>query len=87
MKKPESNRVYIKKGIQMKSNMNSIDRLVRIILSLVLAILIFGGTLTGTAGIILGIVGIIFLATGIISFCPLYKVIGISTAKDKTKTA
>ena len=71
----------------MKTNMNSVDRVIRIILAVVLAVLIFAGTLTGTAGVILGIVGIILLATGIISFCPLYKVLGLSTSKDETKTA
>ncbi len=70
----------------MKKNLHSIDRLVRIILALILAILIFNGTLTGFAGVLLGIFAIVFLGTGIISFCPLYKVLGISTLKDKPKT-
>lgn len=70
----------------MKKNLHSIDRLVRIILALVFAFLIFNGTLTGIAGIILGILAIVFLATGVISFCPIYKALGISTLKEKTKT-
>jgi hypothetical protein len=70
----------------MKKNLHSIDRLVRIILALVFAFLIFNGTLTGLAGIILGILAIVFLATGVISFCPIYKALGISTLKEKTKT-
>ena len=71
----------------MKKNLNSVDRFVRILLAVVLAVLIFSGVLSGAAGIILGIVGIVLLVTGIISFCPAYHVLGISTAKDKTKTA
>lgn len=70
----------------MKKNLNSADRSIRILLAVVLAVLIFSGVLTGAAAIILGIVGIILLLTGIITFCPLYYVLGISTAKDKTKT-
>lgn len=70
----------------MKKNLHSIDRSVRIILALVFAFLIFNGTLTGIAGIILGILAIVFLATGVISFCPIYKALGISTLKEKTKT-
>ena len=70
----------------MKKNLHSIDRLVRIILALVFAFLIFSGILTGAAGIVLGILAIVFLATGVISFCPIYKVLGISTLKEKTKT-
>ncbi len=67
----------------MKKNLHSIDRLVRIILALVFAFLIFSGILTGAAGIVLGILAIVFLATGVISFCPIYKVLGISTLKEK----
>lgn len=70
----------------MKKNLNSVDRFIRILFAVVLAVLIFSGVLAGAAGIILGIVGIILLATGVISFCPLYHVLGISTAKDETKT-
>ncbi len=71
----------------MKKNLNSADRFIRILLAVVLAVLIFSGILSGTLGIILGIVGIVLLGTGLISFCPLYYVLGLSTAKDETKTA
>ncbi len=70
----------------MINNMHSIDRVVRILLALIIGFLIINRTLAGTAGIILGILSIVFLITGIISFCPLYKVLGISTKKDKIKT-
>ncbi len=71
----------------MKKNVNSVDKFVRIALALVIAALIFTGTISGTAGIIFGILAVVFLGTGIISFCPLYKVLGISTLKEKTKAA
>lgn len=70
----------------MKKNMNNIDRVIRLLLAIIIGILILGGTITGMAGILLGIFSIIFLVTGIISFCPLYKALGISTSKE-TKTA
>ncbi len=70
----------------MKKNLHSIDRLVRIIFALVLAVLIFNGTLTGFAAILLGIFAVVFLATAITSFCPLYKAVGFSTLKGKPKT-
>jgi hypothetical protein len=66
--------------------MHSIDRLVRVLLAIIIGFLIINGTLTGTVGIIFGIISIVFLVTGIISFCPLYKALGISTAKNKIKT-
>jgi len=76
--------VYIKKEFLMIKNLHSVDRLVRILLAVIIGFLIINGTLTGTIGIILGIISIVFLVTGIISFCPLYRVLGISTAKNKT---
>jgi len=58
----------------MKENVGSIDRLIRVILGLVIAIL----------GVIFdswwGLIGIIPLATGIFKVCPLYMLLGKSTA-------
>jgi hypothetical protein len=71
----------------MKKNVNSVDKFVRIVLALILAALIITGTISGTAGIILGILAVVFLATGVISFCPIYKVLGISTLNEKPKSA
>lgn len=71
----------------MKKNLHSFDKIIRILLAVVLGVLIFSGTLTGLAGILLGIFAVVFLATGIVGFCPLYKVIGVSTLKEKSKTA
>ena len=70
----------------MKKNLHSIDRIVRITFAAILAVLIFNGTLTGFAAVLLGIFAVVFLATGILSFCPLYKMIGFSTLKDKPGT-
>ena len=67
----------------MKKNMGSTDRVIRIILSIVFAVLYFTGTVTGTFGMILLIVGGVFLATSLISFCPLYTLIGINSCKVK----
>lgn len=67
----------------MKKNMGSTDKIIRVVLAIIFAILYFTGTVTGTAGIVLLILGIIFLATSTISFCPLYAPFGISTcSKD-----
>jgi len=65
----------------MKTNIGTIDRIIRIVLAIVLGILYFTGTVTGTAGIILLILAVIFLATSLISFCPLYFPFGITTNK------
>jgi len=65
----------------MNKNLGNIDRVLRIVLSLVVAALLLTGTLSGTLGWILGVVAIVLLVTGAISFCPLYFPFKISTKK------
>lgn len=65
----------------MKANMGTADRVVRVIFALVMAILYFTGTVSGTLGLVLLILGGVFLLTSIISFCPLYAPFSISTCK------
>lgn len=65
----------------MKKNMGSIDRIIRILLAVVVAILYFTKQISGTTAIILEVLAIILLATSFISFCPLYLPFGISTTK------
>jgi hypothetical protein len=63
----------------MKKNMGTIDRTIRTVIALFIGYLYFSGTLTGTTGIILLIVAVVFLLTSLISFCPIYTVFGIKT--------
>lgn len=63
----------------MKTNMGSTDRIIRTILAIVFGALYFSGIVTGTLGIVLLVVGIVFLTTSLISSCPLYSLFGIST--------
>ncbi len=65
----------------MKKNMGKIDKVIRILLAIVMTILYFTGTVTGTIGIILLVLAVVFLATSFISFCPLYFPFGIKTCK------
>lgn len=65
----------------MKKNMGLIDRVTRILLAVVIAILYFTHQISGTTAIILGVIAVIFVATSFISFCPLYLPFGISTTK------
>lgn len=67
----------------MKVNMGGLDRGLRIVLAIVVALLIGTGTLTGTWAIVLGIVAVVFLATSLIGMCPLYALLGINTCKIK----
>ena len=67
----------------MIKNMGTADRIIRVLVVAVIFILNYLGYLTGTVGIIAGIVGGIFLLTSIISFCPLYKLVGLNTCPAK----
>ncbi len=67
----------------MKPNMGSADRIIRIALAIVFSILYFTGTVTGTIGVVLLVLGGVFLLTSVISFCPLYAPFGISTCPVK----
>jgi hypothetical protein len=67
----------------MKKNMGTTDRIIRVLLAAVFAILYFTNTVTGPFGIILLILAGVFLLTSIISFCPLYTLIGLNTCPAK----
>jgi hypothetical protein len=67
----------------MKKNMGTVDRVVRAVLALVMVGLYFGNIVTGTLGIVLMAAAGIFLLTSLISFCPLYTLIGFSTCPTK----
>ena len=67
----------------MKKNMGTADRIIRAILAVAIIVLYFAGQITGTAAIILGILAVLFLATGAAGFCPGYWMLGISTLKKK----
>jgi len=67
--------------MQLNKNMGTLDRIIRIGIAVVIAVLYFSGNLSGLAAIILGILAVIFVLTSIISFCPLYLPFGLSTCK------
>jgi hypothetical protein len=61
--------------------MSNTDRIVRVVIAAVFAYLYFGGIVTGTVGIVLLILGGVFLLTSVIAFCPLYLPFNFSTFK------
>ncbi|MEM0912760.1 MAG: DUF2892 domain-containing protein [Pseudomonadota bacterium] len=56
------------------ANLHSVDRILRLIIGLVLISLVFVGPQTPW-----GYVGIILVATAFMNFCPLYRLINVST--------
>ncbi|MBK8340107.1 MAG: DUF2892 domain-containing protein [Flavobacteriales bacterium] len=67
----------------MKPNMGTADRIIRILVAAVIAILYFTGTVSGTLGIVLLVLAGVFVATSVVSFCPLYAPFGMSTCPKK----
>ena len=63
--------------------MSYADRIIRFIIAAIIWVLFFTGTITGTTGIVLMVLSFVFLLTGLISFCPLYRIAGISTLEKK----
>lgn len=63
----------------MKVNMGSIDRIIRLGIAMILAAFYFTDTITGTVGIVFLIIAAVFTLTSLLSFCPLYTLLGINT--------
>lgn len=67
----------------MKQNMGTTDKIIRLIVAVVFAALYFTGAVSGTAGLVLVVLGAVFVLTSLVSFCPLYLPFGINTCKTK----
>ena len=63
-------------------NEGTIDRTIRIVLGLGILALAFVGPKTP-----IGYVGVVPLVTGLIGFCPLYRLLGLSTCPTPGKRA
>lgn len=62
--------------MQFSSNVGSIDRLLRLVLGAGLVLL----ALTGTIGA-WGWIGMVFVVTAFVKFCPIYAMLGLCTDK------
>jgi hypothetical protein len=69
----------------MKKNMGTADKSIRLIIAVIIGILYFTGTVSGTLGVILLVLAGVFVLTSFISFCPLYAPFGMSTCAVKEK--
>lgn len=66
----------------MKKNMGTIDKLIRLAIAAVVVVLYYMGIIPGTLGIVLLVLAGVFVLTSLISFCPLYTIVGLSTCKS-----
>lgn len=69
----------------MKKNMGTTDRVLRVTVAIVLAVLYYNGTITGTLGLTLIVLSVVFVLTSLVGFCPLYLPFGMNTCgKEKS---
>ncbi|MGB2087283.1 Protein of unknown function [Psychroflexus salarius] len=67
----------------MNKNMGTADKLVRFLIAAVIIGLFTQDIISGTLGVILLVFAGVFVLTSIISFCPLYTILGVKTCKRK----
>lgn len=56
----------------MKKNIGTLDRSIRVLAAIGIAVLYYMGILSGMVAIILLAIAAIFILTGLLNFCPLY---------------
>ncbi|NDP19768.1 MAG: DUF2892 domain-containing protein [Paludibacter sp.] len=67
----------------MKKNLSSTDKLIRLLIAIIIIALFYSEVLTGTIGIIALVLALVLAITSLVSFCPIYALLGISTCKKE----
>nr|WP_316928319.1 DUF2892 domain-containing protein [Zunongwangia profunda] len=63
--------------------MGGADRIIRTIIAITVGVLYWQGIIEGTLAYVLLALSAVFLLTSFISFCPLYKLVGLNTCPRK----
>ena len=63
----------------MKSNVGNLDRVLRLGAALALVIVLGMGLVQGVPAIVTGVVAAVLTLTGLMGFCPAYRLVGLST--------
>ena len=66
----------------MKKNMGNTDRVIRVLVAVVVAVLYFTNQISGTLALILGLLAVVFVLTSVVGTCPLYLPFKLSTKKS-----
>jgi hypothetical protein len=69
--------------IEMKKNVGTIDKVIRLLVAVVVVVLYFTHVITGVLAVILLALAAIFVVTSLISLCPIWLALGISTRKKE----
>ena len=67
----------------MKKNVGTIDKIVRISIAVIIAVLYFTNIISGTLAIILLALAGVFIATAFMGFCGLYTIFGFNSCPIK----
>jgi uncharacterized membrane protein len=65
----------------MQTNESGLDRIVRLVVAVVAAVVAFSVGAGSILGIVLLVVAVIMLVTAAVGFCPLYRIFGLSTRR------
>ena len=63
----------------MKQNVGNTDRIVRFVLATIFVALYFTGVVSGTLGLVLLVLAVVFAVTAAINFCPIWFLFKFST--------
>jgi hypothetical protein len=67
----------------MKKNIGTIDKVIRILVAVVVVVLYFTNVVSGTLGLVLLALSAIFVVTSLLSICPIWMALGLSTRKKE----
>jgi hypothetical protein len=65
--------------MSLTRNIGSTDRIIRLALGIAVVILAATGVISGAAAVAGVVVGGVLIATSAVQFCPLYRLLGVST--------
>jgi len=66
----------------MRKNMGTLDKTLRLIVAAIAVALAASGTLVGTMAIIAYVLAAVFVVTSFVSFCPIYRLVGLRTCAN-----
>lgn len=69
----------------MKKNVSIFDSTLRALAAILIGILYLNNVITGVTGIVLLAIAAVLLLTSFFGFCPLYRLLGVSTYSTKKK--
>ncbi len=67
----------------MKRNLGSTDKVIRYILAIVAILIALLSNVSGLTQAILIAFAVILIGTSLVSFCPLYAIVGLKTCKNE----